>query len=75
VQFNASAATLLARGKSFDLYHDSSVESLSGEGLTKPAGSNEVSFAEAARLSSSVNPVDLYRNWKLRLGVADGDPA
>jgi hypothetical protein len=71
VECNASAATLLAEGRNFDLYHDSSVESLSGRGLTDAVGQNEISFAEAARLSSRLSPVNLYKNWQFRLKDAD----
>jgi hypothetical protein len=71
VDCNASAATLLADGRNFDLYHDSSVESLSGTGLTDPAGENEISFAEAAKLSSCLSPIDLYQNWQFRLAGAE----
>ena len=67
VECNASAATLLLEGRNFDLYHDSSLQSLSGSGLTDAVGRNEISFAEAARLSSHINPIDLYRNWQFRL--------
>ncbi len=71
VECNASAATLLTEGRNFDLYHDSSVESLSGSGLTDPVGKNEISFAEAATLSARLSPVDLYRNWQFRLQGAN----
>lgn len=69
-EFNASAATVLTEGGNLDLYHDSSVESLAGSGLTDPAGRNEVSYAKAATLSSWFSPIDLYRDWQFRLDGA-----
>jgi hypothetical protein len=68
---DASASTVLTEEGAFDLYHDSSVESLSGSGLTDLVGQNEVSFAEAAKLSSHLSPINLYRNWQFRLDGAN----
>lgn len=69
VNGDESATTLLLPGRVLNLKYSRNFGSIDKQVFESRLGDNPVSFAEAASLVRSIDPVDLHRTWAARLAA------